>query len=136
VPLLDTNVFIDLMRRRDPARQRAAAEAVARLVTADDPVTTSRFTVAELLLGIERADHPEVQRKKTAAALAGITVLEFDEAAMLVYPLIASELLTLGKPTETMDLLIAAVAIAHGQVLLTRNPRDFANIPGLRIETY
>jgi predicted nucleic acid-binding protein len=136
VPLLDTNVFVDLMRGRDPGRQRSAANAVSRLVTPDEGPATTRFTISELLLGVERADHPDVQRKKTSAVLQGVEILEFDEAAMLVYPLIAAELMRLGKPTETMDLLIATVAIANRRVLLTRNPRHFENIPGLRMETY
>jgi predicted nucleic acid-binding protein len=35
-----------------------------------------------------------------------------------------------------MDLLIAAIAIAHGQELLTRNPNHFAGIRGLVVEAY
>lgn len=136
MPLLDTNVFVDLMRGKYPARQRAAGAAITRLLTPDDPPATTRFTVAELLLGVERADHPDVQRRKTTAVLAQVELLEFDEPAMLVYPRIAAAILKIGKPTETMDLLIAAVAVAHGRMLLTRNPRHFEHIPGLRLESY
>jgi predicted nucleic acid-binding protein len=35
-----------------------------------------------------------------------------------------------------MDVLIAAVAMANGQELITRNPRHFADIPGLVVATY
>ena len=35
-----------------------------------------------------------------------------------------------------LDVFIAAVALANGQRLVTRNPSHFANIPDLVIEAY
>jgi predicted nucleic acid-binding protein len=35
-----------------------------------------------------------------------------------------------------LDLIVAAVAAGTGFSLLTRNPRHFADIPGLVIESY
>jgi tRNA(fMet)-specific endonuclease VapC len=36
----------------------------------------------------------------------------------------------------TMDLKIAAVVLAHGALLVSRNLRDFRRVPGLRVEDW
>ena len=36
----------------------------------------------------------------------------------------------------TLDLKIAAIAISHDALLLTRNLVDFAKVPGLRVENW
>ncbi len=38
----------------------------------------------------------------------------------------------MGRP----DLLIACFALAHKATLVTRNTKDFANVPGLKLENW
>lgn len=61
-----------------------------------------------------------------------ITVLEFDEAAALEFTRLKDLRLRIG----TMDLKIAAIALAHGATLLTRNVKDFNQVPRLRVEDW
>jgi tRNA(fMet)-specific endonuclease VapC len=61
-----------------------------------------------------------------------IPVLPFDERAGEEYERLRKARLRTG----TMDLKIAAIALAHGAVLLTRNLRHFERIPGLRVEDW
>jgi tRNA(fMet)-specific endonuclease VapC len=61
-----------------------------------------------------------------------ITVLEFDEAAAFEFVRLRSLRLRIG----TMDLKIAAIALAHGATVLTRNLKDFGLVPGLRVEDW
>jgi tRNA(fMet)-specific endonuclease VapC len=58
------------------------------------------------------------------------TLLPFDSASATIY----DGLLAQNLRVNTMDLRLASIALAHGITLLTRNHRDFARVPYLRIE--
>jgi tRNA(fMet)-specific endonuclease VapC len=136
VPFLDTTVLIDLMRTRDKGRHGAVVAALARLTTPVERPATSRFSVAEVLTGVARCDDPAGQLKKVEAVLAGMPIREFDDVAMRIYPTIAARQFRLGRPVGVMDMLIASVALASGQVLLTRNPKHFVDVEGLTVVSY
>ena len=59
-------------------------------------------------------------------------VLDFDAPVITVYRRLLSLHLRLG----TMDLKIAATALAHGAVLISRNLADFRKVPGLQVEDW
>ena len=40
------------------------------------------------------------------------------------------------RKTDRNDLLIACVALAHAATLVTRNTKDYANVPGLKLENW
>lgn len=58
--------------------------------------------------------------------------MDFDSAAATVF----DQLRPLHRRHGTMDLKIAAVALAHNAVLVTRNARDFGSIANLQIEDW
>jgi tRNA(fMet)-specific endonuclease VapC len=59
-------------------------------------------------------------------------VMGFDEAAMDEFLNLQSQRIRIG----TNDLRIAAIAKAHGAKLLSRNLRDFRQVPGLDVEDW
>ena len=61
-----------------------------------------------------------------------INVLDFDSKAAKVFV----ELKSQGVRVGTMDLRIAAIAIANDLTLLTRNTIDFERVPNLRFEDW
>jgi len=61
-----------------------------------------------------------------------ITVFEFDEAAATEFDRLQRLRLRIG----TMDLKIAAIALAHGATVLTRNLKDFSRVPDLHVEDW
>ncbi len=56
----------------------------------------------------------------------------FDAAAATVFDALKPQKLRVA----TMDLRIAAVALSRNLTLVTRNARDFARVPGLRLEDW
>ena len=62
-------------------------------------------------------------------SLSDLRVLTFDEDCIARF----MELRALRLPVRTMDLKIAATVLQCDGTLVTRNTRDFAQVPGLRI---
>ncbi len=63
-------------------------------------------------------------------------IAPFDIKSALVYGKIRAEFERRGKPIGSMDMLIAAQAIAQGFTLITHNLKEFDRVPGLRRETW
>jgi tRNA(fMet)-specific endonuclease VapC len=61
-----------------------------------------------------------------------IVVLEFDQKAAAEFDRLQRLRLRIG----TMDLKIAAIALAHNATVLTRNRKDFSQIPGVQVEDW
>ena len=131
----DTTVLLDLLGRGGRRRQ-AAAEAKLRQLEHNRPHYVSRFTIAEVLIGLENSREPFQEREQLDRVLDQLQILEFDSRAMRLYASIFARLARLGMLGGIMDMLIASVAVANGQRLVTRNPAHFVNVPGLRVEAY
>lgn len=61
-----------------------------------------------------------------------IAVVEYDAAAVGIFKRLRQEGIRIG----TMDLKIAALALAHNATVLTRNTRHFAKVPNLKHEDW
>jgi len=131
--LLDTNVISELMRPVPEPGVVAWLDAYDEL-----DVWISSITVAEIFLGV--ALLPDGKRK---SALKEVTdemflqdfherCLPFDQSAAMKYAEIVAERAQAGRPISVEDAQIAAVAIAGGLTLATRNIKDFAGIEGLK----
>jgi predicted nucleic acid-binding protein len=68
--------------------------------------------------------------------LGALVILEFTADAAWRYAVIKATLQRLGRPAGDCDVLVAAIALANGELLLTRNPRHFASMPGLAVLDY
>ena len=122
--VLDTNVAIHL-RDGDPA----VADGVGRL---DGAVLLSVVTRVELEGGVYRdpVDAP-VRRVRLDAVLSAIPTLAFDDAAADAYRAIVERVGYSRR--RLLDRMIAAQAIVHRATVVTMNPEDFADIPGLDV---
>jgi predicted nucleic acid-binding protein len=109
--LIDTDIFVDHLR------------GARRLELDDgDNASYSVVTLCDLFAG-SRADEGVVRTLLAPFAAVGVDTLIAERAGRLRRE----------TGTRIGDALIAATAIEHGLSLMTRNVRDFAPVPGLRL---
>ncbi|WP_297512917.1 PIN domain-containing protein [uncultured Caulobacter sp.] len=122
--LLDTCVAIGL-RDGDPA----VTEKIAAL---DGAILLSVVSRVELEGGVYR-DPADVgtRRARLDAILAALPVLAFDDQAAEAYRAIVE---AAGySRRKLLDRMIAAQALVHRAAVVTQNPADFRDIPGLEV---
>ena len=119
--LLDTNICVYVLRDAEgPAALRLGQ-------CAPGSAAASTVTLAELLRGLPAGDARG--HRQVIALFRLVCLLPFDEAAARVYT-------TIPFKRGTFDRMIAAQALAHDLTVVTNNERDFADIPGLRVENW
>jgi tRNA(fMet)-specific endonuclease VapC len=133
---LDTTVLVDAAGKGGKRLRSRAREKLATLVDAGEVLTTTRFNVAELWVGVERSEDRAAEIEAVERMLRPLIVLDFDELSARVFGRVTAHLQTRGAPRGDMDVLIASVALVHGERIVTRNARHFDALPGLLVETY
>jgi tRNA(fMet)-specific endonuclease VapC len=119
--LLDSNAVIALLDRRD-------STIVARVADCDEgELGVSAVSLAEVAVGSINGKPPSF--KVLDAFLEEVILLPFDEAAARAYA-------RLPFKRGSFDRLIAAHALSRDLIVVTGNGRDFADVPGLKVENW
>lgn len=123
--------------------QRGHPQVTARIAaTPPEQLTVSIVTVQEQL----RGRLAQVQHAPNTAALIlayqrlhetltfylTVPIADFDERAAAILDDLRQHRIRI----STLDLRIAAIALAVGATLVTRNRRDFEQVPGLALEDW
>lgn len=119
--LLDSNIIIKLTMDLSPPLRRRAGECDA------DDIVTSAIALAEVLHGSVNEKPPPVDQLE--AFFEKVEVLHFDIAAANAYAKIRFK-------RASYDRLIAAHALSRGLTVITENEKDFADVPGLKVENW
>ncbi len=127
--LLDTDICIYAINER-PASVLRSLEAHE-----GDGLGISAVTAGELYFGVART-RSERNLRALSKFLSALEIAPFDEAAAEVFGSLRAWLASQGKPIGPFDMQIAAHAQALGVTLVTNNTREFARVPGLRIENW
>lgn len=128
--LVDSDVCIAALNGREPK----LLQQLARRRPADLVVST--ISRAELLFGAHHSARAHANLERLATFLAPLASLDFDLPSAETYGRLRAELKRRGTPIGANDLLLAAQALAHGHVLVTRNVREFERIDGLQVERW
>lgn len=132
--LLDTNVLSELMRPRPDSNVLAWFDRQPDAVFA-----VSVITRAEILLGIallpagRRRDDLANEAERMFQEDFGGRCLPFDERAADEYAALVAVRTRSGQPISAEDAQIAAIALTHDMLLVTRNIKDFTCIAGLNL---
>lgn len=123
--LVDTNVLGEQMRKVPDAR-------VLGWLSRQPAIAVSVISVMELDSGVTRA--PAAKRAPLRQWFDDMLVSPAHEFLPVTIAIaraagqLQAGLLQRGKPRAVTDLLIAATALTHGAVLVTRNTRDFEGL--------
>jgi pilT protein domain protein len=98
-------------------------------------VCISAITAAELQYGAQKRKSQLLTRNVNAYCNL-VPICEWTREAAETYAEMRVELEKHGTPVGSMDMLIAASAIAEGAILITNNIAHFSKIGKLRIENW
>jgi predicted nucleic acid-binding protein len=111
----------------DTAKLRALGAARLRL-----PL----FALCELQAGAASARDPERDLARLERATQYMETVYPGVGFAALYGESASLFRRLGSPIPTMDLLVAILAKAEGEPVLTRDTEHYGRVPGVTVESY
>jgi tRNA(fMet)-specific endonuclease VapC len=122
--LLDTNTAVALLNKSPQVR-----EVIAR----SDEIHISAIAIGELYFGAEKSGRVEINRQRVDEIAENYSVLTCDAQTAHLYGVAKHNLRTKGKPIPENDLWIAATALQHDLILLSRDAH-FQAVDGLIVQ--
>jgi tRNA(fMet)-specific endonuclease VapC len=142
--LLDTDTIIFIVRglksNRRPSQRQRAEHLVVRCrdaQAAGEVVGLSAVTVSELEFGARLSGQYESERQAVHKVLTPFDVFDYDGVSCpSQYGRIRHELEVKGITIRSMDVLIAAHAIALDATLVSNNVAHFSRVEGLKTDNW
>ncbi|GDY21155.1 hypothetical protein LBMAG56_25010 [Verrucomicrobiota bacterium] len=135
--VLDTNHIQEISRGTTAGAkllQRLAASREENATTVISAEETLRGWLAQIRMHQDVAEQigPYLRLYRAMEFYAGWLVLMWDEDAAQRFRSLRASGIRIGS----QDLKIAAIVLAHDATLLTRNSKDFAQVPGLKFANW
>lgn len=129
--LLDSSFLIDVIRGYRPALTlRDELESTSEAVRIPAPA------IFELWKGAARARQPLREAEIVEETVRSYPIVELRAEHARRGGQVGGELARRGIILSDLDLVLAGMALAEDDTILTRNARDFERIPDLRVRTY
>lgn len=126
---LDTNACIALLRNDEPITQHV-------VLAGEGHIWLCAPVKAELWFGVCKSQRVAESQVRLHRFFANLPSLPFDDDAAEHFGDIRAALARQGKSIGPYDLQIAAIARAHGLIVVTHNTREFARVLGLMLEDW
>jgi tRNA(fMet)-specific endonuclease VapC len=135
VYLLDTTVWVDLLRTNSPAIRRKL------VMHSGSRIGLSIVTLCELRYGLERRairhPHPRSREQHLLSAIvAPFDIFPLDERVSDSYGQVRASLESTGRAMGALDTFIAAQALSLKATLVTSNVKEFRHVSGLSVEDW
>ena len=132
---LDSTFLIDFLRDEDETK------TVAEKLELNGKLTSTEINAFEIASGIEQSDlsddKKEEKMKQAEALFNRVELFSLDHEAALKAAEIIRELKRKEKSVDTLDSLVASIAITNGcEIIVTRNEKHFEPIEGVGVKSY
>ena len=129
--MLDTNICSYVLRRH-PLTVKAHFDQVG-----SPHLAISTIVLAELLFGAARHPAKGLEIRQDIDDMTNrLAVIPWSARAADEYSRLRTFLERRGTPIGSMDMMIAAHALAENAVLVTHNLREFQRVPNLQLENW
>ncbi len=125
--ILDTDTISYYLRGDENVRKKFLAHRVE--------LASTVINYSELIFGLKRRDNKNLL-PKVELMFDNIKIYNFDKNSARVFGILKALLCKNGTTVADMDLMIASIAIANDEVLISNNLKHFKNIEGLAIESW
>jgi tRNA(fMet)-specific endonuclease VapC len=129
--LFDSGILTAFIGRRNGVFEQARQKT-----SQGHRIGTCIPVLAEMVAGIERSSSRERNLRALKLALPAIRIWPFDRDCAFEYGRIHAELMRAGRPMQTIDIMIAAIALMLGDCTVVTTDSDLSTIPGLIVENW
>ena len=129
--ILDTNFIIDLMNNEPKTLVKTE-----ELLDNGESILVTSLSIFELFTGMSMSNKPEIEKNKINRIIENQTILNFDKDAAELSGELNGQLRKNGQAIESVDTMIAGIALLKKEKLMTRNIKHFSRIKNLEIESY
>ncbi len=127
--LLDSNILIYLLKSQGNVKHHLQTKSPQQ-------IKVPAPALFELEYGTAKSQKPQLQRNFIDTVVLKFDILPLDYPSAKAAGILRSGLEGKGNLIGPYDLLIAGIALAHNLTVVTRNTREFARVPGLRVENW
>ncbi len=98
-------------------------------------LASTTINYAELMYGLKKRDNKKYL-PKVEMIFDNIKIYDFDKKSATIFSTLKSNMQTKGIVVADMDLMIASIALANGEKLISNNLKHFSKIENLELENW
>ena len=128
---LDTSVLVAILRKQKDVIRRFEKEALQ-----GTRISTTPINLCELYDGAYGSRNPIEELTKIDGLVNLLDIIQFNLDACRKYGEKVNQAPLKNEPIGDFDLIIACIAMSHGEALATRNIEHFGKVPGLVVQRW